>query len=111
MITENDVYNHPLFIKYKKQLIHELKFNNIPVDNVDELAKEGVRLVLSIDKMKSKKALNYIKFYSNVDIQTMLRVFMGKELSQIIYDISDRNDSVVDYFGWVTLAIILGVEI
>jgi hypothetical protein len=111
MVSEGYIFTHPLLVRHKNQLKHELKFSGINIDNIDELAIKGINLVLNVDRAKSWRALSYIRFYSNVDMETMLRVFVGKELSQIIFDISDREDSIIDYFGWVTLAVIFGVKI
>jgi hypothetical protein len=111
MLSEEYIYNHPTFVYHKKVLEWELKYNNININNIDEFALRGIKLVLGVDRLRSKRALNYIRFYAGVDASTMFRIFLGKELSQIIYNISDAEDSVIDYFGWVTLAIIFGVRI
>jgi hypothetical protein len=111
MIDKEYIVNHSLFVKYKELLLSELQFRKVNINNIDELMNDGIDLVLNVDGTKSKHALEYITFYADIDIQTMFKVFIGKELSQIIYLINDVEDSVKDYFGWVTLAIILGVSI
>jgi hypothetical protein len=110
-MNESYILFHPTFIRYKILLQNELKFRNIDVGNIDELAYQGVNFVLNVDSKASKKALEYICMYSNLPLDKVLRTFIGKELSQIIYGINDVKDSVIDYFGWVSLAIIFNVSI
>jgi len=111
MINEEYIMTYETFNKYKQLLHSELKQRNIEIDNIDDLARAGIKLVLNVDRNKSKKALEYIAHYANVDLQTMFKIFIAKELSQIIYEINDVNDSVADYFGWVTLAIMMSVRL
>jgi histidinol phosphatase-like enzyme len=111
MINEEYILTHQTFNKYKQLLQSELKQRHIEIDNIDDLTRAGIRLVLSVDRNKSKKALEYIAHYANVDLETMFKIFIAKEVSQIIYQINDVDDSVSDLFGWVTLAIMMSVRL
>jgi hypothetical protein len=111
MINEEYILTHPTFIEYKDLLLSELNDRHIQINNIDDLAREGIRLVLGVDRNKSMNALDYIAEFAAVHTPLMFKVFIAKEISQIIYEINDVEDSVKDYFGWVTLAIVMGVEI
>jgi hypothetical protein len=103
--------NHKIMKEYKKELIMKMKMFSVDNYDVDELQKKGIQLVLNNDEYDSKKAINFVSIMSDTSYQQLFKVFIYKELSQICYGINDVEDSIIDYFGWLTLAIREGVKL
>jgi len=105
-IKENHYFKHHYYM-----LKLMLQAFNIKIDEtaLEDASEKGIRLVLSIDREKSKQALEFICMHTGKPLKALLSIFMNKEISQLVYQIGDYEDSIIDYFGWVALGVLFGV--
>jgi hypothetical protein len=83
---------------------------NLSVLDVDVAYRKAIDLVNGIDYGRSLMAVMVWKSITQMDLQNLFTAVVCKEITQIIARI-DAEDSIVDYFGWLLVAKMHGVDV
>jgi hypothetical protein len=90
--------------------ILQMVLPSLSVLDIDIAYSKARELVSSVEYNRSLFAIMVWCGLSNQDIEELLLAVTAKELAQIITRI-DADDSVIDFFGWLMVAKMHGVNV
>jgi uncharacterized membrane protein YjfL (UPF0719 family) len=84
--------------------------SNLEYDQINAAYQSAIKLVSSIDHQTSVNSVTLWRQLTRFSVHDLILTVVAKELTQLKNNI-DAQDSLVDFFGWLLVGKMMGLDI